>query len=110
MISIKNRNTNAFVDAAAMCGRSAVASSSPLGSSNPGTGLPGAALRPELAQVTDGLVIRERSRRQAQAPATAAKALAYGFTTTDAGASERPTKQHHTMWAFRGLKPWSHPA
>ncbi|MFD5558260.1 hypothetical protein ACFWIA_31050 [Streptomyces sp. NPDC127068] len=92
--------------------RSAIASCLP-GFSNPGTGLSAAvALRPEPVLVANGLVIRERSGRPTEAPEAgeAAKALAYGFTATGAELGKRQSKQHHTMWAFRGLEPWSHPA
>lgn len=40
-----------------------------------------------------------------------AQAPAYGFAATGAGFEQiQQTTQHHTMWAFRGLEPWSDPA
>ncbi|MFG2717553.1 hypothetical protein ACGFW5_04465 [Streptomyces sp. NPDC048416] len=56
----------------------------------------------------------ERNERPIQASAAAVakgRAQAHAFAATGAGA-EKQTKQyqHHTMWAFRGLEPWSDPA
>lgn len=60
------------------------------------------------------LPIRERGERATQAPAVAvtAQAQAYAFAAKGAGglAVTGQKTQHHTMWAFRGLEPWSDPA
>ncbi|MFJ6568383.1 hypothetical protein ACIQNU_13225 [Streptomyces sp. NPDC091292] len=107
MISIKTK----FFSTAKMTDRSVVASCL-LGFSNQGTGVSGvAAGRPVSDLALAGLPIRERNERPTQAPeaVAAAKAQAYGFAATGAGASSKQT-QHHSMWAFRGLEPWSDPA
>ncbi|MFJ4778520.1 hypothetical protein [Streptomyces sp. NPDC088762] len=78
-----------------------------------GTGLSAiAADSPALAI----LPVRERNERPTQAPVAvmAAEAQAhgaYGFAAAaGAGAKTKTTKQqHHLMWAFRGLEPWSDP-
>ncbi|WP_455356066.1 hypothetical protein [Streptomyces sp. SYSU K217416] len=93
-----------------MTDRSVVATC-PLGSSLRGTGLSGgiAALSPASLA---GLPVRERNERPTQAPeaaVAAAQAHAYAFAAAGAG-SKKQTTQHHTMWAFRGLEPWSDPA
>ncbi|MCX4548367.1 hypothetical protein OG204_25270 [Streptomyces sp. NBC_01387] len=80
-----------------------------LGSSLRGTGLSGmsAASPASLAS----LPIRDLNERPTQAP-EAAVAIAgiksYAFAATGAGFGQQAT-QHHTMWAFRGLEPWSDP-
>lgn len=61
-----------------------------------------------------GLPVREqRNERPTKAPEAAAvkaaQAQAYVFTATGAG-FKKQTTQHHKMWAFRGLEPWSDPA
>lgn len=58
-----------------------------------------------------GAVEARVSERPTQAPAVAAvaQANAYAFAAMTNGAGSLKT-QHHTMWAFRGLDPWSHPA
>ncbi|MFD4246697.1 hypothetical protein ACFWP3_34635 [Streptomyces sp. NPDC058525] len=63
------------------------------------------------------LPVSERNERPTQAPAAvlAAEAQAhgaYGFAAAaGAGSLTKQTKQqHHLMWAFRGLEPWSDPA
>ncbi|MBW5484513.1 hypothetical protein [Streptomyces bambusae] len=57
------------------------------------------------------LPVRERNERPTQAPVarTEAQAQAYGFAAAGAGIQTKQT-QHHLMWAFRGLEPWSDPA
>ncbi len=62
------------------------------------------------------LPVSERNERPTQAPVAvlAAEAQAhgaYGFAAAaGAGAKTKQTKQqHHLMWAFRGLEPWSDP-
>ncbi|MEU6878141.1 hypothetical protein [Streptomyces sp. NPDC046712] len=86
-----------------------------IGSGLPGTGLSGAglalaSLRPAAAPA--GLPVMERNERPTkalEAGVAAVKATAYGFAATGAGTKQQTT-QHHTMWAFRGLEPWSDPA
>ncbi|MFD7319871.1 hypothetical protein ACFV9D_02090 [Streptomyces sp. NPDC059875] len=86
-----------------------------IGSGLPGTGLSGAgmagvALRP--AADLAGLPVMERNERPTkalEAGVAAVKATAYGFAATGAETKQQTT-QHHTMWAFRGLEPWSDPA
>ncbi|MFF4262859.1 hypothetical protein ACFY7Y_05420 [Streptomyces virginiae] len=63
------------------------------------------------------LPVSERNERPTQAPVAvlAAEAQthgAYGFAAAaGAGSLNKQTKQqHHLMWAFRGLEPWSDPA
>ncbi|MGP3688348.1 hypothetical protein ACTVZO_27230 [Streptomyces sp. IBSNAI002] len=68
------------------------------------------------------LPVSERNERPTQAPVAvlAAEAQAHGAygSAAAAGAAsagfKRQTKQtkqqHHLMWAFRGLEPWSDPA
>lgn len=64
------------------------------------------------------LPVSERNERPTQAPVAvlAAEARAhgaYGFAAAaGAGSKTKQTKkqQHHLMWAFRGLEPWSDPA
>ncbi len=58
-----------------------------------------------------GLPVRSRNERPTKALAAgvaAAEAQAYAFAA--AGAETKKQTQHHTMWAFRGLEPWSDPA
>ncbi|GHH81584.1 hypothetical protein GCM10018793_39290 [Streptomyces sulfonofaciens] len=89
-----------------------VAVSCLLGSSIPGTDLTGVpAVRSASSVSLAGLPVRERNERPTQAPeaVAAAQAQAYAFAATGAGARKQTT-QHHTMWAFRGLEPWSDPA
>ena len=89
-----------------------VASTCLLGVSNLGTGLSGnPAVRPASSVSLAGLPIRERNERPIQAleAAVVAEARAYAFAAAGAG-SLKQTKQHHTMWAFRGPEPWSDPA
>ncbi|MFI9099406.1 hypothetical protein ACIGXA_02700 [Streptomyces fildesensis] len=92
-----------------MTDRPVVVATCPLGSPLPGTGMSGApALR--LASIAE-LSIRERSERATKAPAVLeTKAQAYVFTPGGAGHSTNGQKQQHlSMWAFRGLEPWSDP-
>ncbi|MFD7911247.1 hypothetical protein ACFV30_11010 [Streptomyces sp. NPDC059752] len=63
------------------------------------------------------LPVSERNERPTTAPVAvlAAEAQAhgaYGFAAAaGAGSQKKQTKQqHHLMWAFRGLEPWSDPA
>ncbi|MCP3821562.1 hypothetical protein NLX86_26760 [Streptomyces sp. A3M-1-3] len=92
-----------------MTDRSVVATC-PLGSSLRGTGLSGISAVSPVALAS--LPVRERNERPTQAPeaaVAAAQARAYAFAAAGAG-SKKQTTQHHTMWAFRGLEPWSDPA
>ncbi|MGS2590284.1 hypothetical protein [Streptomyces hebeiensis] len=80
------------------------------------SGLSGvAAARPAVA--LSGLPVRERAlvergnerpTKALEAGVAAAQALAYAFAAT--GAETKQQTQHHSMWAFRGLEPWSDPA
>ncbi|MFD3697402.1 hypothetical protein ACFWUZ_14810 [Streptomyces sp. NPDC058646] len=63
------------------------------------------------------LPVSERNERPTQAPVAvlAAEAKAHGAyalaAAAGAGSKTKQTKQqHHLMWAFRGLEPWSDPA
>ncbi|MFE5632509.1 hypothetical protein [Streptomyces sp. NPDC056543] len=118
MISNINSTTVSFVSTDKMTDRSVVSAcslglsgSAFIGSGLPGTGLSGAAsLRP--AADLAGLPVMERNERPTkalEAGVAAVKATAYGFAATGAETKQQTT-QHHTMWAFRGLEPWSDPA
>ncbi|MEV0441571.1 hypothetical protein AB0I84_25205 [Streptomyces spectabilis] len=101
-----------FISTAKMTDRSVVASCL-LGFSNQGTGLSvgNAAVRPAASLPATALKIREGNERPTQAPEAAvatAQAQAYAFAAAGAG-FRKQTTQHHTMWAFRGLEPWSDP-
>ncbi|MER5255436.1 MULTISPECIES: hypothetical protein [unclassified Streptomyces] len=115
-------SNESFISTVKMTDRSVVASCL-LGFSNLGTGLSGgiaaAANRPEssvlpiaLPRVLNVLPMREvneGSERATKAPeAVVTQAQAYAFAAAGAG-SKKQTTQHHTMWAFRGLEPWSDP-
>ncbi|MEU1037465.1 hypothetical protein ACFYP4_19175 [Streptomyces sp. NPDC005551] len=88
-----------------------VVSACTLGAPNLGTGLSGiSAVRPASVVSLAGLPIRERNERPIQAlEAVTAQVRTYAFAAAGAGSLEQ-TKQHHTMWAFRGPEPWSDPA
>ncbi|MFE6161438.1 hypothetical protein ACFQ7F_21290 [Streptomyces sp. NPDC056486] len=126
MISINE----SFISTVKMTDRSVVASCL-LGFSNLGTGLSGgiaaAAIRPESSVLPLSLPrrtalnvlpmreVNEGSERATKAPAAVAtgQAKAYAFAAAGAGSkkqtTQQQTQQHHTMWAFRGLEPWSDP-
>ncbi|MEU6478321.1 hypothetical protein ABZ858_15790 [Streptomyces sp. NPDC047017] len=106
MISIKS----SFFSTAKMTDRS-VASLCMLGVSDQGTGLSGIrAARPESVLSLAGLPVRERNERPTEArEAVVAQVPAYAFTAAGAG-DRKQTTHHHSMWAFRGPKPWSDPA
>ncbi|MFJ3900977.1 hypothetical protein [Streptomyces sp. NPDC090025] len=75
-----------------------------------GTGLSGAGLPLGMS----GLLMdrpegNERPTKALEAVEGKAKGFTYGFAATSAG-NQQQTTQHHTMWAFRGLEPWSDPA
>ncbi|MFC9298271.1 hypothetical protein ACFTWH_18160 [Streptomyces sp. NPDC057011] len=95
-----------------------VAASCLLGSvSLRGTGLSAiSADSPALsASLAAGARRNERPTKALVAVAEAQAHGAYGFAAA-AGAGSQPkqttqtTQQHHLMWAFRGLEPWSDPA
>ncbi|GHE79417.1 hypothetical protein GCM10018785_54420 [Streptomyces longispororuber] len=107
MISIND----SFVSTAKMTDRSVVASCL-LGFSHQGTGLSvgSAAVRPAASLPLLGLEIREGNERPTKAPEAVVTAQAQAYALAAAGAGFRKqTTQHHTMWAFRGLEPWSDP-
>ncbi|MER7762187.1 hypothetical protein [Streptomyces sp. NPDC097619] len=108
-----------FMTTTKMTDRS-VAASCLLGSTNVapsaapilGTGLSAFSLGSPATLV--GFPVRERiagNERPTEAPVAVAagKAQAYAFAAAGAGHKQQTT-QHHTMWAFRGLEPWSDPA
>ncbi|AWZ05727.1 MULTISPECIES: hypothetical protein [unclassified Streptomyces] len=109
-----------FITTTKMTDRS-VAASCTLGSSTlaalRGTGLSAiCAGSPALIAAPVALLVSERNERPAQAPVAvlAAEAQAhgaYGFAAAaGAGSKTKQTKkQHHLMWAHRGLEPWSDP-
>ncbi|MFF2773268.1 hypothetical protein ACFVU3_00015 [Streptomyces sp. NPDC058052] len=106
-INVISSNVSTVVSTAKMTDRSVVSACSLglsafalLGSGLPVTGLSGR-----------GVALIERDERPTKARvAEEGKAgiTAYGFAA--AGAGKQQTTQHHTMWAFRGLEPWSDPA
>ncbi|MFF8830215.1 hypothetical protein [Streptomyces sp. NPDC015131] len=110
MISINS----SFVSTAKMTDR-AVVSACTLGlsgSSLLSSGMPGfAAVRP--ATLLAAPAVRERAERPTEAleaGVAAGKAIAYGFAAATGAETKTQKQQHHTMWAFRGLEPWSDPA
>ncbi|MER8231575.1 hypothetical protein ACIRQY_29540 [Streptomyces sp. NPDC101490] len=111
MISfIDQTSTAGFVSTAKMTDRSVV-SSCTLGFSGSAliaTGLPVATL-PVTGLSGLGVAAARvlRDERPTKAREAAGKATAYDFAAT--GAGNQQLTQHHTMWAFRGLEPWSDP-
>ncbi|NUK73010.1 hypothetical protein HRW23_02675 [Streptomyces lunaelactis] len=108
MISIET----SFISTAKMTDRSVVAACT-LGFSAAfnGTGVSGISAVLPVSGL-GGLPVLERNERPTkalEAAVAAAKARAYAFAAASAGAKKQTT-QHHTMWAFRGLEPWSDPA
>ncbi|MEU2828974.1 hypothetical protein ABZ667_09970 [Streptomyces lavendulae] len=78
-----------------------------------GTGL--SAISADRAALLATLAVSERNERPTQAPVAVLEAQAhgaYGFAAAAGAGSQTQTKkqQHHLMWAFRGLEPWSDPA
>ncbi|MFJ2557610.1 MULTISPECIES: hypothetical protein [unclassified Streptomyces] len=78
------------------------------------SGLPGAfAVKPAGLS---GLLTRERpvmvrDERPTKAPeAGVAAAAGNAYASAATGAATKTQTQHHLMWAFRGLEPWSDPA
>ncbi|WP_327325940.1 hypothetical protein OG735_28235 [Streptomyces sp. NBC_01210] len=113
MISIKT----SFVSTAKMTDRS-VASACSLGFSAAfnGTGVSGISAALPVVGL-GGLPVLERNERPTkalEAGVAAAKARAYASAAAGAETQKQTkqhrTTQHHTMWAFRGLEPWSDPA
>ncbi|MEU3446140.1 hypothetical protein AB0H29_02750 [Streptomyces thermolilacinus] len=113
MISIKT----SFVSTAKMTDRSVV-SACTLGLSGSaflGSGMSGfRAFRlpssPLALPVIEGFEGNERPTKALEAGVAAAQAPAYVIAATGADHKTKQTQQHHTMWAFRGLEPWSDPA
>ncbi|OON81268.1 hypothetical protein [Streptomyces tsukubensis] len=86
-----------------------------LGNSVLGTGMSGVSAERSVSLLPlSGVSIPEREERPNKAPeaaVAAAQAQAYAFAAAGAGAKKQTKhNQHHTMWAFRGLEPWSDPA
>ncbi|WP_405984863.1 hypothetical protein [Streptomyces sp. NBC_00872] len=107
MISINRSN---FVSTDKMTDPSVVSACS-LGFSGSeliGSGLSGvSAVRPVSLS---GLPVRERNERPTKAlEAAVAKAAAKAYAFAATGAETKQQTQHHLMWAFRGLEPWSDP-
>ncbi|MCX4527946.1 MULTISPECIES: hypothetical protein [unclassified Streptomyces] len=82
-----------------------------------GTGLSAISADSRALLAASALPASERNERPTQAPvAVLAEAQAhgaYGFAAAaGAGSQTKQTtkQQHHLMWAFRGLEPWSDPA
>lgn len=79
-----------------------------------GTGL--SAISADKPALLATLPVSERNERPTKALVAVAEAQqahgAYGFAAAaGAGFLTKTTKQqHHLMWAFRGLEPWSDPA
>ncbi|MER8046537.1 hypothetical protein [Streptomyces sp. NPDC094032] len=89
---------------------SSVASASFATSALLGSGLSGAGM-PVLGMpglLADRPERNERPTKALEAGVGKAQATAYGIAATSAGKKQQTT-QHHTMWAFRGLEPWSDP-
>ncbi|MFJ7267580.1 hypothetical protein ACIQV3_13170 [Streptomyces sp. NPDC099050] len=105
-----------------------VAASRTLGSSTllalTGTGLPVTGLSaicadsPVRPAAPSALLVLDRNERPTQAPVAvlAAEAQAHGAYAfaaaagaANAGFTQQTKKQHHLMWAYRGLEPWSDP-
>lgn len=103
-----------------------VAASCTLGSSTllalTGTGLPVTGLSAMCADssvrpAAPSALVLERNERPTQAPVAvlAAEAQAHGAYAfaaaagAGAGFKTQTKKQHHLMWAYRGLEPWSDP-
>ncbi|MFE4259285.1 hypothetical protein [Streptomyces sp. NPDC056883] len=119
-----------FITTTKMTDRS-VAASCTLGSSTllalTGTGLPVTGLSamcadsPVRPAAPVSLLVSERNERPTKAPVAvlAAEAQAHGAYAfaaaagaASAGFTRQTTqtkKQHHLMWAYRGLEPWSDP-
>jgi hypothetical protein len=67
----------------------------------------------DLGTGLSGVVVggNERPTKALAEAAVLAEGQAYAFIPATNGAGgARQKKQHQTMWAFRGLKPWRDPA
>ncbi|MEU3723172.1 hypothetical protein [Streptomyces sp. NPDC031705] len=78
-----------------------------------GTGL--SAVSADSPALLATLPVSERNERPTKALVAVAEARAahgaYGFAAAaGAGIQTQTKQQHHLMWAFRGLEPWSDPA
>ncbi|MFJ8208610.1 hypothetical protein [Streptomyces sp. NPDC096033] len=78
-----------------------------------GTGL--SAISADKPALLATLPVSERNERPTKALVAVAGAqqahAAYGpAAAAGAGSKQQTTTQHHLMWAFRGLEPWSDPA
>ncbi|MFJ3878811.1 hypothetical protein ACIPW5_15245 [Streptomyces sp. NPDC090077] len=78
-----------------------------------GTGL--SAITADGPALLATLPVSERNERPTKALVAVAEARkahgAYGFAAAaGAGVKTQTQQQHHLMWAFRGLEPWSDPA
>jgi hypothetical protein len=74
------------------------------------TGLAGVlAVRPVVSMGRPVRVSDERPTEALEAEVAAAAAKTYALAATSAK-TKQAKQQHHTMWAFRGLEPWSDPA
>ncbi|MFF5702102.1 hypothetical protein ACFY7H_06335 [Streptomyces sp. NPDC012794] len=81
-----------------------------------GTGL--SAISADIPALLATLPVSERNERPTKALVAVAEAPqahgAYGFAAAagaaSAGFKTQTKQQHHLMWAFRGLEPWSDPA
>lgn len=81
-----------------------------LGASLRGTGLSGISAVSPVSLA--GFPVRDLNERPTEAPEAAvaiAAAKTYASAATGAGLGTKRETQHHTMWAFRGLEPWSDP-
>ncbi|MFF0472678.1 hypothetical protein [Streptomyces sp. NPDC004284] len=106
-------STAALVGMAKMTDRSVVSACS-LGLSASaliGTGLPVAGLPVTGLSGLGAAAVAPRNERPTKAleAGDAGKAKAYDFAATGAGTQQQTMTHHHTMWAFRGLEPWSDP-
>jgi len=78
------------------------------GSESIATGLSGVlAVRPVVSNGRPVRASDERPTKALEAATAAAAAKTYSLAVTSA--KTKQAKQHHTMWAFRGLEPWSDP-
>ncbi|WP_432127039.1 hypothetical protein [Streptomyces sp. bgisy082] len=107
-------STASFVSTAKMTDRSVVSTCSLgfsavsfIGTGLPATGLSGIGM-PTAVELRASVDLRNERPTKALEAGAAGKAKAYAFAATGAGTQQQTI--HHTMWAFRGLEPWSDPA
>ncbi|MFF6831366.1 MULTISPECIES: hypothetical protein [unclassified Streptomyces] len=107
-------STASFVSTAKMTDRSVVSAcslgfsaSAFIGTGLPATGLSGLGMFTGV-ELRPSVGLRDERPTKALEAGAAGKAEAYAFAATGAGTQQQTT--HHTMWAFRGLEPWSDPA